>query len=196
MVSPVSALVAVEPLQIANIEEEAALLGVLLQNRSLIDPVADRVSEEDFAEPLHARIFAAILKLHNEGKPANVVTVKPFFDDDPGMKEVGGPIVPRQIMGSTGVEAVGAKDFASDIRALAEKRKLLGSLSETLIEGRRPEVTPKELISSVETAIAGVSERDDAAVQLTAADAVKRVLDGFGNREIGISSGIEPIDAS
>jgi replicative DNA helicase len=41
----------------------------MLTHRGLIDPIADRVSEEDFAESLHARIFSAILKLHNEGKP-------------------------------------------------------------------------------------------------------------------------------
>jgi replicative DNA helicase len=50
------------------------------------------------------------------------------------------------------------------------------------------------LVSAVEQAIAGVTERNDAATQLSAADAVKRVLDGFNNRETGVTSGIGPID--
>lgn len=190
-----SALAAVEPPQIANIEEEAALLGVLLQHRNLIDPIADKVSSEDFAEPLHGRIYAAILKLHNEGKAANVVTVKPLLDDDPDLAEVGGPAYLVKIMGTSGVEAIGAKDFADDIRCLAEKRKLLESLGETLIEGRKPTVSPNELVSAVETAIASVTERNDAATQLSAAECVKRVLEGFDKRESGVSSGIGPIDA-
>jgi replicative DNA helicase len=148
---------------------------------------------EHFFEPLHGRIFAAICKLHNEGKIANPVTLKPLFDDDPGMKEVGGASYLVTIMGN-GVAVIGARDFASDTRALAEKRKLIASLTETIIDGRKADVSPAELVSSVEQAIAGVTEQSDAAIQITAADAVKRVLDGFGKRESGISSGIRPID--
>jgi hypothetical protein len=44
-------LAAVEPPRIENIESEAALLGAMLQSRAIIDPVIDRVSEEDFSEP-------------------------------------------------------------------------------------------------------------------------------------------------
>jgi replicative DNA helicase len=188
-----SALAAVEPSPIANVEQEAALLGALLHERSLIDPVADKIGPEHFFEPLHGRIFAAICKLHNEGKIANPVTLKPLFDEDPGMKEVGGASYLVTIMGN-GVAVIGARDFASDTRALAEKRKLIASLTETIIDGRKADVSPAELVSSVEQAIAGVTEQSDAAIQITAADAVKRVLDGFGKRESGISSGIRPID--
>jgi replicative DNA helicase len=185
-------LAAIEPPQVANIEEEAALLGALLEHRTLIDPVADRVSEEDFAEPLHGRIFAAICKLHNEGKTANVITVKPLFDDDPAMQELGGASYLVKITG--GIAAIGAKDFADDIRELAEKRRLLANLTDAIIEGREPTATPAQLVNAVEQAIAGVTERNDAATQLSAADAVKRVLDGFNNRETGVTSGIGPID--
>jgi replicative DNA helicase len=188
-------LAAVEPPQIANIEEEAALLGALLQHRNLIDPIADKLSEEDFAEPLHGRIYAAILKLHNEGKSANVVTVKPLLEDDPGLAEVGGPAYLVQIMGRSGVEAIGARDFANDIRALAEKRRVLANLSQVIIEGRKAEVSPTQLVSDVEQAIAGLTERNDAATQLSAADAVRRVIEGLGKRETGVTSGIEPIDS-
>lgn len=187
-------LAAVETPQIANIEEEAALLGAMLRERRLIDPVADRVSEEDFAEPLHGRIFSTIVKMHSEGKTVSPVTISPLFNDDPGMKEVGGSSYLISIMGTTGVEIIGARDFADDIRALAEKRRLLANLSEAIIEGRRPDATPAELVSSVEAAIADVTERNDAATVLSAADCVKRVLDGFNNRERGVLSGIGPID--
>jgi replicative DNA helicase len=188
-------LAAVEPQQIANVEEEAALLGALLRERSLIDPIADKITSEDFAEPLHGRIFDAICKLHNEGRVASAVTLKTLFADDPDMAQVGGPSYLVTIMGTTGAEVVGARDFANDIRALSEKRKLLGGLTEALIEGRKGDTSPAELVNAVEAAISTVTERNDAGVQLTAADAVKRVLDGFGKREHGIASGIEPIDA-
>lgn len=188
-------LAAIEPPQIANVEEEAALLGAMLQERTIIDPVADRVSSEDFAEALHGRIFDAIMKLHNEGKVASPITLKPLFEDDPSIAEVGGTSYLVRIMGSHGVEVIGAKDFANDIRALAEKRRLLDKLRNAIGEGNKSETTPAELVSAVEEAIAGIGERNDGAVQLSAADCVKRVLEGFNNRVTGVSSGIDPIDA-
>jgi replicative DNA helicase len=187
-------LAAVEPPRIENIESEAALLGAMLQSRAIIDPVIDRVSEEDFSEPLHGRIFATIVKLHNEGKSANVVAVKPLLENDSALAELGGSSYLINIMGKSGVEILGARDFANDIRALAEKRRLLAGLSEAIIDGRNYEVTPAQLVSSVETAIAGITERDDAAVQVTAADAVKRVLDNIDKPETGVTCNIPAID--
>jgi replicative DNA helicase len=189
-----ASLAAVEPQPIANVEAEAALLGALMHERSLIDPIADRVRGGDFFEPLHGRIFDAICKLHNEGKVATPITLKPLFEDDPSISEVGGPSYLVKIMGSSGVAVIGAKDFASDIRALSEKRALLEGLHQAVVDGRKAESSPAELVSAVEAAIAGVTERDDAATQLSASEAVKRVLDGFNKREQGLVSGIGPID--
>jgi replicative DNA helicase len=189
-----ASLAAVEPQPIANVEAEAALLGALMHERSLIDPIADKVRGGDFFEPLHGRIFDAICKLHNEGKVATPITLKPLFEDDPSISEVGGPSYLVKIMGSSGVAVIGAKDFAADIRALSEKRALLEGLHQAVVDGRKAESSPAELVSAVEAAIAGVTERDDAATQLSASEAVKRVLDGFNKREQGLVSGIGPID--
>lgn len=190
-----ASLASVEPQPTANVEEEAALLGALMHERSLIDPVAERVSPDDFFEPLHGRIFEAICRLHNEGKIASPVTLRPLFVDDPAMNEVGGPAYLVTIMGTSGVAVIGAKDFASDVRALSEKRRLLDGLHQAIIEGRSANVRPAEIVDAVEAAMSAVTDRDDAATQVNAAEAVKRVLDGFLNREHGMLSGIGPIDA-
>lgn len=186
-------LAAVETQQIANVEEEAALLGAMLQERSLIDPVADRVKAEHFFEPLHGRIFEAILDLHNQGKVASPITLKSVLADDPSMKEVGGPSYLVTIMGN-GASVIGARDFADEIRALAQKRALADSLRNIMQECHRGDSKPRDLVAAVETALAGTLETDEAAQQLSAYQAVQRVLDGFDKPEHGVSCGIGPID--
>jgi replicative DNA helicase len=189
-------LAAVETPHIENVEAECALLGAMMQSagRSLIDPIADLVRAEDFAEPLHGRIFETILHVHGQGKTASPVTLKPLFADDPAMKELGGPSYLVKIMSASGVEIIGARDFANQIRELAEKRRLIEGLTKAIIDGRAADATPAQLVSAVEQAIAGVTERNDAATQLSAAECVKRVLEGFDKRESGVASGISPID--
>jgi hypothetical protein len=66
-----------------------------MRERSLIDAVADRLTSEHFHEPLHGRIFDAILSLHSQGKTASPITLKPFFADDPAMIDLGGAVLPR-----------------------------------------------------------------------------------------------------
>jgi replicative DNA helicase len=71
---------------ISNIEGEAALLGAMMMSAGLIDQAAERVSAEHFAEPLHGRIFAAILAQHSAGKPATPVSLRPLFEKDESIR--------------------------------------------------------------------------------------------------------------
>jgi replicative DNA helicase len=188
------ALAAVETPLIANVEEEAALLGAMMHERGLIDPIADRLQPEHFAEAVHGRIFEAIVKLHSEGKTASPVTLKPLFADDPDMKDLGGPSYLVTIMGNSGVAVIGARDFADDIRELAQKRILADRLRDIMAECHRGDSNSRSLVDSVEQALACTVERDRAAVHLTAADCVKRVMNGLDKHEHGVSCGIGPID--
>lgn len=188
-------LAALETPQIANIEEEAALLGAMMRERSLIDTIADRVTSEHFHEALHGRIFDAILSLHGQGKTASPITLRPLFADDPAMKEVG-PSYLITIMGTTGAEVIGAKGFADDIRELALRRKLIDGLREAIVAANDPKITTAEIVSLAEESVAASAFDDSGARQLTAAECVSRVVDGLNDGEPGICSGIGSLDAT
>jgi replicative DNA helicase len=72
---------------------EAALLGALMIDNRLADVIADKVQPFHFFEPLHARIYEAILREVALNRVANPVTLYPCFVDDPQMKEVGGSAI-------------------------------------------------------------------------------------------------------
>src|SRR3954471_23666063 len=94
-----------------NVEAEAALLGALMIDNRLVEDVQLKLQPHHFFEPLHGRIYEAILRMTARNRIANPVTLRPLFEADEAMKEVGGPPYLAQLTGS-GAAVIGARDFA------------------------------------------------------------------------------------
>src|SRR3546814_16310344 len=86
----------------------AALLGAMMIDNRVADDVLDRIEEEHFYEPVHGRIFGAIRTLRAGDMLATPVTLRPMFEADEGMKELGGPASLAQLTGP-GAGRIGAK---------------------------------------------------------------------------------------
>ena len=146
-----------------NIEAEAALLGALMIDNRLVEDVQLKLRPDHFFEPLHARIYEAILRMTDSNRVANPVTLKPLFDADEAMKEVGGPAYLAQLTGS-GAAVIGARDFASQIYDLALLRALVG-VGRDLVEGAldtSEEIAPLEQIEKAESELYKVAEEGGA----------------------------------
>jgi len=146
-----------------NVEAEAALLGALMIDNRLVEDVQLRVRAEHFFEPLHGRIYESILRMTDANRVANPVTLKPLFDGDEAMKEVGGPAYLAQLTGS-GAAIIGARDFAAQIYDLALLRALVG-VGRDLVEGAldtSEEVAPLAQIERAETELYKVAEEGGA----------------------------------
>lgn len=63
--------------------EHAVLGGILIENRAF-DLAADKVSENDFYDPLNRRVYAAIRKLSEHQMPFDIVTVSETVAADHG----------------------------------------------------------------------------------------------------------------
>ncbi|WP_066774470.1 replicative DNA helicase [Croceicoccus mobilis] len=74
----------------ANVEAEAAFLGAVLIDNRVIEELPVTLAPNHFFEPLHARIFERIIALLDRKAVVTPVTLKPYFDDDDGLKELGG----------------------------------------------------------------------------------------------------------
>lgn len=150
-----------EPNQLPrNIEAEAALLGALMIDNRLVEDVQLRLRPEHFFEPLHGRIYDAILRTTDKNMVANPVTLKPLFDADEAMKEVGGPAYLAQLTGS-GAAIIGARDFATQIYDLALLRALVG-VGRDMVESAldtSEDVAPLDQIEKAETELYRVAEQ-------------------------------------
>ena len=146
-----------------NIEAEAALIGALMIDNRLVEDVQLKLRAEHFFEPLHGRIYDAILRMTDANRVANPVTLRPLFDGDEAMKEVGGPAYLAQLTGS-GAAVIGARDFAAQIYDLALLRTLIG-VGRDLVEGAldtSEEVAPLAQIEKAETELYKVAEEGGA----------------------------------
>jgi len=146
-----------------NVEAEAALLGALMIDNRLVEDIQLKLKPHHFFEPLHGRIYESILRLTDSNRVANPVTLKPLFDADEGMKEVGGPAYLAQLTGS-GAAVIGARDFAGQVYDLALLRALIG-VGRDLVEGAldtSEDVAPLAQIERAETELYKVAEEGGA----------------------------------
>jgi len=146
-----------------NVEAEGALLGALMIDNRLVEDVQLKLRPDHFFEPVHGRIYEAILRMTDANRVANPVTLKPMFDGDEAMKEVGGPAYLAQLTGS-GAAIIGARDFAAQIYDLALLRALVG-VGRDLVEGAldtSEEVAPLAQIERAETELYKVAEEGGA----------------------------------
>ncbi|HEY6917558.1 MAG TPA: replicative DNA helicase, partial [Allosphingosinicella sp.] len=142
-----------------NVEAEAALLGALMIDNRLCEDIQMKLRPDHFHEPLHARIYEAILKLVDKNMIASPVTLRPMFESDEQMKEVGGPAYLAKLTGS-GAAIIGARDFADQIYDLALLRALIG-VGREMVENAldtSEEVDPKGQIEAAEGALYRVAE--------------------------------------
>ena len=73
-----------------NIEAEQSLIGSVLVNNEILDEISNIVNSSKFYDPVHVKIFETIENLNAKGMIANPITLKNFFENDGGLKDVGG----------------------------------------------------------------------------------------------------------
>jgi len=71
-------------------EAEQGLLGAILVNNRAYELVSDYLSENQFSDPAHGRIYAECARLISRGQLANPVTLKARFDQDESLEAHGG----------------------------------------------------------------------------------------------------------
>ena len=186
-----------------NVEAEAALLGALMVDNRLVEDVQLKLKPLHFFEPLHGRIYDAILRMTDKNMVANPVTLRPIFESDEAMKEVGGASYLAQLTGS-GAAIIGARDFAQQIYDLALLRALIG-VGREMVENAldtSEEVAPLSQIERAETELYKVAEEGgnegkvktfSEATRL-ALEQAERALNSGGHLS-GITTGLESLNA-
>ncbi len=186
-----------------NVEAEAALLGALMIDNRLVEDVQLKLRPDHFHEPVHGRIYEAILRLVDRNMIANPVTLRPMFDNDAELKELGGPTYLAQLTGS-GAALIGARDFAAQVYDLALLRALIG-VGRTMVEraiDTSEAVEPKTQIEEAEVALYTVAEQggEQSGVKTfgqatkLAIQMAERALNSGGHVS-GITTGLDTLNA-
>lgn len=107
-----------------NIEAEQALLGAILVNNNAYEKIGDFLKAEQFYDPVHERIFAAISTLINRGQIADPKTLRGLFENDPALASVGG----AQYLGNLAagvITVINVADYGHLIHDLHLRRQLI-----------------------------------------------------------------------
>jgi replicative DNA helicase len=173
----------------------------MIDNR-IAEDVHLKLKSEHFFEPVHARIYEAILMMINRNMIATPVTLRPLFEADEEMKELGGVRYLAQLTGS-GAAIIGARDFAEQIYELALLRALVCVGREMVDKAldTRIEVDPIRQIELAESALYRVAEEGGAEgsvktfteAAITAVKMAEKALNTGGGLS-GVTTGFDSIN--
>ncbi|MBB5279345.1 replicative DNA helicase [Pacificimonas flava] len=186
-----------------NLEAETALLGALMLDNRLSEDVQLKLKPEHFFEPLHARLYEQIMRLIDKGMLANPVTLRPLFQEDPALKELGGPAYLAAMTEST-AGLIAARDFAQQIYDLALLRALI-TVGRDMVESATDtseDVNPQRKIEEAEMSLYTVAEQGEATGNVRefktaaamAVDMASRALKSGGHLS-GFTTGLDGLNS-
>ena len=115
-----------------NIEAERSLLGSVLISQDAFFKIVDIIKPDDFYDPAHKLIFGAILKLTEEQKPVDLVSLTNMLSERGELEAVGGNSYIADLTGAVAT-ASHAKHYAEIIAEKSIRRRLI-SASEDIAE--------------------------------------------------------------
>jgi replicative DNA helicase len=143
----------------ANVEAEAAFLGAVLIDNRVIEELPVRLNAAHFFEPAHQRIYERIVQLLDRKAVVTPVTLKPYFEADEGLKELGGPAYLARLT-ADGQGLLAPRELAEQIYDLALLRELVAVGRNLVSEAMdtSESVAPMEQIERAEAALYAVAE--------------------------------------
>ena len=107
-----------------NIEAEQAVIGSILVTNEIFDEINTIISNSNFYDPMHQKIFGAVESLIYKGMLANPITLKNYFEKDNMLNEVGGTeyLVKLTRFSGSSKQAI---DYAKVIHEMYLRRELV-----------------------------------------------------------------------
>ena len=184
----------------ANLEAEAAFLGAVLIDNRLLEELTVPVRPEHFFAPVHARVFERVLALIDRQMVVTPVTLKPYFEADEALAELGGTAYLARLT-ADGQGLLAPRELAQQIYDLALLRELV-SVGRGLVEGAldtSEDVAPLERIAQAEADLFRVAEgatstseassfRDAAMAAIRMAEAAMNSGGGLSGKTTGLDS--------
>jgi replicative DNA helicase len=184
-----------------SVEAERAIIGILLQDNSSWDNIADILEPEDFYVYEHKLIFSEIHKLIEFGKPADILTVCDKLKDP---QEIGGMVYLNNLLQNMPF-APNIKQYAEIVHNKSILRKLISASNDIIISAfNNNDNHVKQVLDEAEAKIFAINETQGKTAQgffsfkTLLNQAIERI-DELQNREgdsniTGIPSGFIELD--
>ena len=187
-----------------NIEAEQAVIGSILVSNDIFDEISPIVDSHKFLDPIHSKIFETIENLISKGLLANPITLKNHFENNEGLKELGGQEYLIKITKfSTSVKQT--IDYANIVQEMHVRRELIKISEDVLDEASSASevsTTGEEMIQNAEKSLFDLAERGHFNQSfMKFENALKQTIDmaksAYQNEEgiVGVPTGLTDLDA-
>ncbi len=186
-----------------NIEAEQTVIGSILVSNEIYDEINSIIDAQKFFDPVHVKIFNIIEDLISKGLLANPITLKNYFENNDGLKQLGGQEYLIKITKfSTSVKQ--AIDYANIVHEMHVRRELI-KISETVLSdsSNKDSVSSGEkIIEDTEKSLFDLAERGHFSRSFLKFDnALKQTIEmatnAYQNDEgiVGVPTGLTDLDA-
>ncbi len=143
-----------------SVEAEQALLGALITNSEAFDKVAGKITADDFYLDEHKHIYAALIRMYNQSKVIDTVTLVNALVEYGDRDEAGGIQYIATLANSVPAVA-NVRDYARIVEEKALLRKLIGVCEEISVDAYDEGAPVKSIVDSAEQKIFDLSHNSD-----------------------------------
>jgi len=188
----------------SNIEAEQAVIGSILVSNEIYDEVSVILDAQKFFDPIHVKLYQTIETLISKGLLANPITLKNYFENNEGLKELGGQEYLIKITKfSTSLKQ--AIDYASIVQEMHLRRELI-KISQSILDesstNRDMGTSGETIIQNAEKSLFDLAERGhfnqsfmkfDSALKQT----IEMAKSAYQNEEglVGVPTGLTDLDS-
>ena len=182
-----------------NIEAEQAVLGAIFLEPSSLTVTSELLIPEDFYRSSHQKIFNVMIKLNDEGKAVDLITVTEELSATKNLEEVGGVSYLSELAGSVPT-AANVEYYARIVEEKSLLRRLIRTATTIAQEGYSREDEVEELLGEAEKTIMEVAQRKNSGSFQNIKDILVRTYDNIEiltNRKgdvTGIPTGFAELD--
>ncbi len=183
-----------------NIEAEQSVIGSILVSNEIFDEINMIVSNKNFYDPMHRKIFAAIEKLIYAGTLANPITLKNYFENEKDEINIPEYLVKITKFSTSSRQTI---EYSKLIYDLFVKRELI-KISESIIDTAQLNDLDRDgqsIIESFEKSLFDLAERGSFNSSLVKFDdAMKMTIEmasnAYKNDEgiVGVPTGLTDLD--
>ena len=183
-----------------NIEAEQAVIGSVLISNEIFDDISSIISEDNFYDPLHQKIYSAINNLIYKGMLANPITLKSYFENEKDDLNVPEYLIKITKFATSSRQSI---EYSKIIYDMYVRRELI-KISENIIDNAKISnlnTSGQSIIEDSEKILYDLAEKGSVSSSLIKFDdAVKQTIDmassAYKNEEgiVGVPTGLRDLD--
>jgi replicative DNA helicase len=141
-----------------NLDAEKSILGAVLIDENVLTRVSDALKADDFYDPRHERIFAAMIRLYERHQPVDLLTLSDELKKQDHLEEAGGTDYISELTNQVPT-AAHAESYAEIIVQNAMRRRLItasGTIAELAFDESKESA---ELLENAEQELFAISDK-------------------------------------